>query len=65
LVELCEFPQDQKWDLKYRTPRDGFKASDFHTKCDGKGQYSHCHSSKKWQYFERRNCNRLVTNRLL
>jgi len=35
LLELCEFPQDQKWELKYRASRDGFKASDFHSKCGG------------------------------
>ncbi len=34
LVNLCEFPQDQKWELKYRASRDGFKATDFHAKCD-------------------------------
>ena len=35
LVNLCEFPKDQKWELKYRASRDGFKATDFHAKCDG------------------------------
>ena len=35
LVNLCEFPQDQKWELKYRASRDGFKGTDFHAKCDG------------------------------
>jgi len=35
LVNLCKFPQDQKWELKYRASRDGFKATDFHAKCDG------------------------------
>jgi hypothetical protein len=35
LFELCEFPQDQKWDLKYRASRDGFKSTDFHSHCDG------------------------------
>jgi hypothetical protein len=35
LIELCGFPKDLKWDLKYRGTRDGFKASDFHAKCDG------------------------------
>ena len=35
LYKLCEFPQDQKWELKYRATRDGFKASDFHSHCDG------------------------------
>ena len=35
MIELCGFPKDLKWDLKYRGTRDGFKASDFHAKCDG------------------------------
>ena len=35
LLKLCEFPQDQKLELKYRASRDGFKASDFHSHCDG------------------------------
>jgi len=35
LVNICEFPQDQKWELKYRASRDGFKETDFHAKCDG------------------------------
>ena len=35
LVNLCEFPQDQKWELKYRASRDGFKGTDFHAKCNG------------------------------
>jgi hypothetical protein len=35
LLKLCEFPQDQKLELKYRASRDGFKGSDFHSKCDG------------------------------
>ena len=35
LLKLCEFPQDQKWDLKYRASRDGFKSTDFHSHCDG------------------------------
>jgi len=35
LLELCEFSQDLKWELKYRASRDGFKASDFHSHCDG------------------------------
>jgi hypothetical protein len=37
LLKLCELPQDQKLELKYRASRDGFKASDFHIKCDGIG----------------------------
>ena len=36
LTELCEFPKDQKWQRIYKASIDGFKASDFHTKCDGK-----------------------------
>ena len=35
LLKLCEFSQDQKLELKYRASRDGFKASDFHSHCDG------------------------------
>ena len=35
LLEMCQFSKDQKWDLKYRATRDGFKASDFHSHCDG------------------------------
>ena len=35
LLELCEFSKDQKWDLKYRASRDGFKSTDFHSHCDG------------------------------
>jgi hypothetical protein len=35
LLNICEFPPSQKWELKYRASRDGFKASDFHSKCDG------------------------------
>ena len=35
LVDLCEFTKDQKWELKYRGTRDGLKAADFHSRCDG------------------------------
>jgi hypothetical protein len=35
LISLCEFPPTQKWELKYRASKDGFKASDFHSHCDG------------------------------
>ena len=35
LLEMCEFTKDQKWDLKYRASRDGFKSTDFHSHCDG------------------------------
>jgi hypothetical protein len=33
---LCEFPIEQKWKLVYRGSVDGFEASAFHVKCDGK-----------------------------
>lgn len=33
--KLCEFPASQTWKLEYRASRDGFKAADFHSKCDG------------------------------
>ncbi len=36
LLTLCEFPLNQKWTLIYRASRDGFKASQFHAKCDNK-----------------------------
>jgi hypothetical protein len=35
LIELCVFRKNLKWKLKYRGTRDGFKASDFHSRCDG------------------------------
>ncbi len=35
LYKLCDFPESQGWDLKYRASRDGFSAQNFHTKCDG------------------------------
>ena len=35
LINLCELSVDKKWELKYRASRDGFKASDFHSHCDG------------------------------
>ena len=35
LMSLCEFG-GQKWKLLYRASRDGFKAQDFHNKCDSK-----------------------------
>ena len=34
-MELCHFPEDQKWQLKYRASRNGFHSKDFHSKCDG------------------------------
>jgi hypothetical protein len=34
LIELCEFNSSDKWTLLYRGSRDGFGASDFHSKCD-------------------------------
>lgn len=33
LNSLISVPQDQKWNLIYRASSDGFKASDFHSKC--------------------------------
>ena len=36
LMSLCEFPVDQKWRLIYKGSEDGFKSSDFHSKCDNK-----------------------------
>jgi hypothetical protein len=36
LIRLCEFPSDANiWYLLYRGSRDGFRAEDFHEKCDG------------------------------
>jgi hypothetical protein len=35
LLNLCEFPLSQKWELKYRATRDGYRGTDFHLKCDG------------------------------
>ncbi len=35
LRELCGFPKDQRWQLKYKASIDGFKASDLHAKYDG------------------------------
>jgi hypothetical protein len=35
LIKLCEFSPNDKWSLLYRATRDGFKARDFHLKCDG------------------------------
>jgi hypothetical protein len=36
LMNLCEFPIYQKWNLIYRASQDGFEARDFHSKCDNK-----------------------------
>ena len=36
LGDLLKFSIDCKWSLLYRGSRDGFKAADFHEKCDGK-----------------------------
>lgn len=36
LMKLCEFPTFQIWKLLYRATKDGFGASDFHSKCDNK-----------------------------
>ena len=36
LLRLCEFSVEDKWTLLYRGSEDGFGATDFHSKCDGK-----------------------------
>lgn len=36
LFELCEFEARQKWTLLYRGTQHGFKARDFHSRCDFK-----------------------------
>lgn len=36
LMNLCDFPPDQKWKLLYRATQDGFEASKFHLKCNQK-----------------------------
>jgi hypothetical protein len=35
LLKVCEFSLKDKWTLLYRGSRDGFAASNFHSKCDG------------------------------
>lgn len=34
LFKICDFDLSQKWTLLYRGSQHGFKASDFHAKCD-------------------------------
>jgi len=34
LMSLCKFSLNQNWKLIYRATRDGFGATDFHSKCD-------------------------------
>jgi hypothetical protein len=34
LINLCGFSSNDKWTLLYRGTRDGFRARDFHSKCD-------------------------------
>jgi len=34
LMSLCKFSLNQKWKLIYKAKKDGFGASDFHSKCD-------------------------------
>lgn len=34
LMNVCEFPDDSKWALLFRASRDGYKAENFHQKCD-------------------------------
>lgn len=36
LMDLCRFRCDSEWNLLYRGSRDGFKAVDFHLKCDNR-----------------------------
>ncbi len=36
LIKLCEFSPEDKWTLLYRGSRDGFRSSNFHSKCNGK-----------------------------
>jgi BTB/POZ domain-containing protein KCTD9 len=36
LFSLCEFQFSKKWNLIYRSSRDSFVASSFHSKCDNK-----------------------------
>lgn len=35
LIKLCKFSHNQKWKLIYRASSNGFKAKDFHARCDG------------------------------
>lgn len=35
MINLCEFNLDSKWTLLYRASQDGYRAEDFHSKCDG------------------------------
>jgi len=35
LNKLCQFPESQGWDLKYRASRDGFSGKNFCAKCEG------------------------------
>jgi hypothetical protein len=36
LITLCDFQAGKKWNLIYRASQDGFKAFNFHSKCDNK-----------------------------
>ncbi len=36
LKKLCNFESNSKWKLLYRASVDGFRATDFHRKCDGR-----------------------------
>ena len=35
LINLCDFPEEQKWELIYKASVDGFGSEEFHSKCDG------------------------------
>ena len=37
LMNLCEFPEDQQFQLLYRASESGFSSANFHEKCDGIG----------------------------
>lgn len=34
LLKLCDFARNKKFTLLYRATRDGFRSTDFHSKCD-------------------------------
>ena len=36
MITLCDFQTNKKWNLIYRASQDGFKAVNFHSKCDNK-----------------------------
>ena len=38
-IKLCEFNTREQFKLLYRASQDGFRAEDFHSKCDGYPNY--------------------------